>query len=108
MPKIRLTDDDREYLKELSHVRAGRIYLESQRRLERAGLIEIHHGRYGEYARLAIGGPGAVAAAPADDRKRAVAEVDTSTRDRDPGTPRSIHERKAMITACKRIKKHQR
>lgn len=107
MAKVRLTTDDVEYLRELRYVGAGRIYLNSQRRLERLGLITIHEGRFGEYVRLTEAGTRGADAAPAQ------AEVSTGTSDpagpSSPGGERGMRgERKAMIRAEKRVKKKRR
>lgn len=107
MAKLQLTQDDVEYLRELRYVGAGKIYLESQRRLERAGLITIHKGRFGEYVRLAPDKGSAESATPA-----CVEDSITSPRfasgDRTLAPSSGAYERKAMIRTAKRIKKHQR
>lgn len=107
MAKMRLTTDDVEYLRELRYVGAGRIYLESQRRLERLGLITIHQGRFGEYTRLTEEGTRGAEAAPVND------EVPTGTPASaswvsPPGERGQRCERKAMIRAEKRVKKKRR
>ncbi len=105
MAKVRLTPDDVEYLRELRNVSAGRIYLESQRRLERLGLITIHPGRFGEYVRLTEPGTRGTDAAPVE-AVRQHGEVlrpgsDTGERGKRP-------ERKAMIRTDRRVKKKRR
>lgn len=106
MAKVRLTEDDVEYLRELANVSAGRIYLQSQRRLEKLGLITIHQGRYGEYTRMVQHDPPVVASGV--DRAAVTAQVESPTRGSDPRSQRNASERKAMITASRHITKHRR
>lgn len=105
MTKVRLTADDVEYLRELRHVGAGRIYLESQRRLERLGLITIHDGRFGEYTRLTEAGTNGADAAPAT---AAVNRSEEQLPASDTGQRGKQSERKAMIRTATRIKKKRR
>lgn len=112
MARLRLTSDDVKYLRELANVSAGRIYLSSQRRLERAGLITIHTGRYGEYVRatdagLAVGtGEGADAAPVTTEAPRGQGGFHCPGADT--GESGSASARKAMITAVRRVPMKQR
>lgn len=106
MARLRLTSDDVEYLRELATVSAGTIYLQSQRRLETAGLITINKGRFGEYTRITERGL-AVSSAEAAPVPQVVAmPVGVPVRGIDHSLGGKV-ERKAMITAARRITKHR-
>lgn len=109
MATLRLTQDDCEYLRELQHVGAGKIYLNSQRRLERAGLINISTGRFGEYVRLTEKGKTTEAVAtPAGPEAALTAPAPNPHAGIENSHSGGAIERKAMIRTEKRIKKRRR
>lgn len=105
MARLRLTSDDVEYLRELATVSAGTIYLQSQRRLETAGLITINKGRFGEYTRITERGL-AFSSAEAAPAPQVAMTAEVPVRGIDHSLGGKV-ERKAMITAARRITKHR-